>query len=90
MDEKLDNLIGHDVVLDTAGPLVYLGRLESCDAVGFWLTEADVHNSDDGHAPREQYIAESARDGVRVNRNRVFVLRPTVTSVSALADVATK
>jgi len=85
--DDLDNLIGHEVVLDTDGAMVYLGRLVSCRAGGFWLQEADVHNCNEGHATREQYVAESARDGIRVNRNRVFVIRQTVTSLSALSDV---
>jgi hypothetical protein len=83
----LDDLIGHDVVLDTAGPIVYLGRLVSYDDRGFWLESADLHNTAEGHATREQYVVESAKDGIRVNRRRVFVLRMTVFSVSALADV---
>lgn len=87
MSEKLESLIDQEVVLDTAGPMIYLGRMQSFSADGFWLTAADVHNENEGHAPREQYIAESARDGIRVNRERVFVFRHTVISVSALADV---
>ncbi len=88
MPPSLDDLIGCKVVLDTAGPTVYLGLLSSCDADGFWLTDADVHNGDEGHAPREQYIAEASRHGIRVNRQRVFVFRHTVISVSALKDAA--
>lgn len=90
MSEHLDSLVGREVVLDTAGPTVYLGRLASYDADGFVLTEADVHNGTEGHAPREQYLAESARDGIRINRDRVFVFRRTVISISALTDVATE
>jgi hypothetical protein len=82
-------LVGSEVVVDTAGSMVYLGRLVSLDATGLWLEEADVHNVEEGHAPREQYIAESARDGVRVNRARVFVFQHTVLSLSALKDVVT-
>lgn len=87
LGQDLDDLAGRLVVLDTEGPMVYLGRLESCRPEGFWLTEADVHNCNEGHAVREQYVAESAIDGIRVNRARVFVFRHTVTSVSALSDV---
>jgi hypothetical protein len=85
--ENLETLIGKEVVLDTAGPLVYLGVLAAVEAHGFWLDRADVHNVEEGHATREQYIAESGRDGIRANRQRVFVLRATVASISALQDV---
>jgi len=87
LTDSLDNLIGKEVVLDTEGPMVLIGRLASCEIDGFWLEQADVHNCNDGHAKREQYIAESARDGIRVNRERVFIFRRAVVGVSALADV---
>ncbi|MGQ9649747.1 MAG: hypothetical protein ACUVXJ_06540 [Phycisphaerae bacterium] len=89
MPDSLDSLIGKEVVLDTEGPMVFIGRLVSYNADGFWLEQADVHNCKDGHAQREQYIAESARDGIRVNRERVFIFRRAVVGVSALADVTT-
>ena len=87
MSAHLDALLGREVILDTAGPIMYLGRLVAHDEFGFLLADADVHNRDEGHASREQYIVESRREGIRVNRNRVFVLRQTVFSVSALSDV---
>ena len=87
MIANLDNLIGQAVVLNTAGPMVYLGQLVAHDADGFWLEQADVHNCNEGHAKHEQYITESAIDGIGVNRKRVFVLRHTVVDLSALADV---
>lgn len=86
MAGALDTWIGREVVLDTSGPVVYLGKLVGIEESGFVLEQADVHNVDEGHATREQYIAESCRDGIRVNRARVFVMRTVVTSVSLLAD----
>lgn len=87
MSEGLESLIGQEIVLDTAGAVVYLGRLVEVHEHGFWLCDADVHNVDEGHATREQYIAESRRDGIHVNRERVFVMRHAVLSLSRLADV---
>jgi len=89
MSGSLDELVGCEVVLDTAGPIVYLGKLTCIDERGFWLEDADLHNTSEGHATREQYIAEAARDGIRVNRRWICVLRPTAISISALADVVT-
>ena len=86
MPGSLDSWIGREVVLDTAGPVVYLGTLAAVEENGFLLEKADVHNVDEGHATREQYIVESSMDGIRVNRAHVFVLRQTVTSVSLLSD----
>jgi hypothetical protein len=85
--EPFDSLVGQNVVLDTAGPFIYLGRLISYSSDSFLLADADVHNTEDGHAPREQYITEAARDGIRPNRTRVFILRASVVSVSSLDEV---
>jgi hypothetical protein len=80
-------LVGRTVVLDTAGPILYIGRLRTADASGFWLEEADVHDCREGHASKEQYIVEARLAGVRVNRQRVFVLNAAVISLSALDDI---
>ncbi len=85
--ESLEDFLDHEVVLDTAGPIFYLGRLLKITESGYWLEQADLHDVREGHAPREQYIAESRRDGIRVNRRMVFVLKQTVISISALNDV---
>lgn len=84
-----NELVGREVVLDTLGPIIYLGTLVAQDDRGFSLENADLHNASEGHATREQYIVESAREGVRVNRRRIFVLRQAVYSISALSDVLT-
>jgi len=84
-----NELVGREVVLDTLGPIIYLGTLVAQDDRGFSLENADLHNASEGHATREQYIVESAREGIRVNRRRIFVLRQAVYSISALSDVLT-
>ena len=87
----LDVYLNKRVVLDTAGPMIYIGLLEGYDERGYWLREADVHDRSDGHCTKEQYVNESrelARDGtVRSNRRRVFVERSAVISVSALDEI---
>jgi hypothetical protein len=79
------------VVLDTAGPMIYIGSLDAIDDRGYWLSDADVHDRSDGHSPKEVYISEAhdlEKGGSRrVNRRRVFVERSAVISVSALDDV---
>ena len=84
MESGSEELLGQVVVLDTAGPLVYLGTLDAVIDEGFWLRDADVHNRTDGHANNELYVLEASRDGVRVNRRRVLVMRSIVTSISPL------
>ncbi len=78
-------------MLDTQGPLVYIGLLEAVDERGYWLSEVDVHDRDEGHSTKEKYVNDASvlhRAGARqVNRRRVFVERSAVVSVSALEDV---
>jgi len=87
MTDDLQAWIGRRIVLDTAGPILYLGTLEKVSPAGVWLTEADVHDCRDGHASKEVYLIEAGRHGVTPNRRRVFVLAGSVFSVSALEDI---
>ncbi len=94
MDSSLDRFLEQRVVIDTAGPMLYIGRLDSYADRGYWLTDADVHDRSDGHSTKEMYVNEAhelERTGNRrVNRRRVFVERHAVVSVSLLADVVTE
>ncbi|MCK4341706.1 MAG: hypothetical protein KAY37_08295 [Phycisphaerae bacterium] len=87
----LDDFLNRPVVLDTPGPLLYIGQLDAFDERGFWLSEADVHDRSEGHSTNEKYINDAhllEKAGSRhVNRRRVFVERSAVVSISALADV---
>ncbi len=85
--DPLAALLGEEVVLDTAGPIVYLGRLAAVLPTGFWLEDADVHDRADGHATKELYLREARALGIRAARLRVFVVRDAVISVSRLADI---
>ncbi len=87
--DSLRDLIGQSVVLDTPGHIIYLGRLVEVDETGMWLEQADVHDCSEGHAGKEFYIIESAHYGIRVSRRRVFVLRNSIMSASALDDIVT-
>jgi hypothetical protein len=87
----LDIYLNRRIVLDTSGPLIYIGLLEAHDERGYWLLDADVHDRSDGHSTKEQYVAQSyemEKDGSpRANRRRVFVERHAVISLSALEDI---
>ena len=88
---SLDQFVDRCVVLDTQGPLVYIGLLTAIDERGYWLADADVHDRDEGHSTKEKYINDASllhRSGARqINRRRVFVERGAVVSLSALEDV---
>ncbi len=87
----LDDYLERRVVLDTQGPLLYIGQLVAYDERGYWLDDADVHDRDEGHSTKEKYINDAyllERSGARtMNRRRVFVERTAIVSLSALDDV---
>jgi hypothetical protein len=87
LGESLDLLVGREVVIDTASPYVILGRLSSWDEQLLVLEKADVHDLRDTTTTRENYIVDSLRHGIRINRRRVFVSRRDVVCLSALEDV---
>ena len=87
LSETLDEYAGRQVVVDTAGTIVYLGVLKAVTNVGLWLENADLHDCHEGHAGKELYVYEAKRDGIRTNRKRLFVMRSAVISIAALEDV---
>ncbi len=87
MTDTLERLVNEQVVLDTATPIVYIGRLVEVADRTLVLRDADMHDFRDGHATKEVYLAEARRDGVTMNRREVVVMRSVVISVSRLTDV---
>lgn len=87
MTDPLERMVNEQVVLDTATPIVYIGKLLEITDHVFVLEEADMHDCRDGHANKEVYLAEAYRDGVAVNRRKVVVMKSVVISVSRLADI---
>jgi hypothetical protein len=87
MSDPLVQWLNEEVVLDTATPIVYIGRLIEVGEHTFVLDSADMHDCRDGHAKKEHYLAEVKAEGVAVNRRCVVVMRSVVISVSRLQDV---
>ena len=87
METRLGAHVGAEVVLDTDGPFLYIGKLEAVEGGAAVLVEVDVHDTRDSPSTREVYIHETKRYGVRANRERVEVRLDRVTSFSRLGDV---
>jgi hypothetical protein len=83
----MKELIGRTVVVDTATSYLYIGDLAEVNADCVVLTQVDVHDRKDIDISKERYILDSRRHGVKPNRERTFVLREHVVSISALDDV---
>jgi hypothetical protein len=85
----LEILCGRIVILDTSGPLIYIGTLKSVHTDILVLEEADVHDTNDSRSTKDFYIAQARDLGVRANRAMVMVHRGYVISISLLEDVMT-
>ncbi len=85
----IESLIGHEVVLDTAGPITFLGTLSQICEDGYWLQNADFRDRSEGHVTKERYVCEARQSGIRPNRQSLFVFARTVISISRLQDVIT-
>ena len=87
MSSKCDlPLHGLTVVIDTAGPRVYIGRFDQEDAAGILLHDADVRDLESIEA-KEPYVQRSAKYGVFKNTDRVKVPRAEVVSVRRLSEI---
>ena len=86
-DSLLEQLRGRQVVIDASSQFVHLGTLTGYDEKYLVLEQADVHDLRDTTKTRENYVVDSRRLGIRVNRERVLVRIDEIVSMSALEDV---
>jgi len=84
---ELDGFLEKDVVLDTRGAIIYLGRLVKVFEHFYELADADVHDVVDGRTSKELYVMEARKHGVKKNRKRVHVRKAEIVSISRLEDV---
>ncbi len=84
---ELDGFMEKEVVLDTRGAILYLGRLARVLDHFYELADADVHDVVEGRTSKELYIMEARKHGVKKNRKSVFVRKAEIISISRLEDV---
>jgi len=84
---RLQELVGNDVVLDTASPYLYIGRLVEVDEWIIRLEDVDVHDASETRTTKEVYVIEASKFGVKKNRRSVLVRTDRVVSISLLSDV---
>lgn len=73
------------VVVETVGPLTYVGRFDTEDESGVHLINVGVHDAAEGS--REDYVRRSARFGVRTDRKHLVVPRAEVSRITPLGEV---
>jgi hypothetical protein len=76
-------LHGITVVVETNGPHTYVGRFDHEDQAGVHLLDVGVHDASGGSG-REEYLARTARFGVRVDRKHLTVPRAEIAALTRL------
>lgn len=79
--------LGTTVVVDTDGPLCYIGHLDAMDAQVLTLGDVAIYDRQAAHAEYELYLVEAAKYGHAVARREVKVPLGRVLSLSRLSDV---
>jgi small nuclear ribonucleoprotein (snRNP)-like protein len=84
----LESLLGQVVVVDLKSSYVCLGTLVASDEHYFELRDADLHDFRDSTATREVYVYDSARFGIRRNRERVLIRQDDVVAITRFEDIS--
>ena len=74
------------MVIETRGPLTYVGRFDTEDDAGVHLLNVGVHDAAAGGST-EDYVRRSARFGVRAERPHLVVPRQEVVRITKLVDL---
>ena len=88
-NRSIHELLDRDIVIDTQGPTVIIGRLVRIAEDGYVLEDADVHDRAEGHSGKELYTITAAKFGVRINRRKTYIPRHQAVAISALEDIVT-
>lgn len=79
-------LHGITVVVETAGPVVYVGRCDTMDDETILLLDADEHDENESGISKAQYLEKAARFGVWKKHDRLAVSMRDVVSVTRLGE----
>jgi hypothetical protein len=74
------------VVVETRGPLTYVGRFDTEDEAGVHLLNVGLHDASAGGS-REEYLRRSARFGIRAERQHLVVQRREIMRITRLVDM---
>ena len=84
----LQEFIGSVVVGDLADGYLVIGTLSAAGPQHLGFSEADLHDHRESSTPRDVYLIETRKFGIRVNRKRVDIPRHLLVAISRLSDVA--
>jgi hypothetical protein len=80
-------LHGITVVVETHGPRTYVGRYDSEDERGVHLLDVGIHDEQTA-APKDEYVRQSAKFGVRSEHRHVVVPIDQVARITPLGELS--
>ena len=79
-------LHGITVLVETGGPVTYLGRFDSEDGAGVHLLDVGVHDAG-GSVSKDEYVRKSMKFGIKVDRRHLVVPKGDVTRIVRLTEL---
>ncbi len=80
-------LHGITVVVETHGPLTYVGRYDSEDEQGVLMLDVGLHDAAAG-VSKEDYVRKSARFGIQSDHKRFVVPAAQVARITRLGEMS--
>ena len=81
-------LHGITVVLETTGPVLYVGRYHEETSTGVLLHDVAEHRAEPGGVPREEFLRKTLKFGVHATRKHLVVPTAEVRRISRLLEWA--
>ena len=80
-------LHGITVVVETNGPLTYVGRYDSQDEAGVHMLDVGVHDRTGGGS-KDEYVSKSAKFGIRSDHKHLVVPAGQVVRITKLGSLS--
>lgn len=81
------DLHGITVVLETTGPVTYVGRFDTRDERGVHLLNLAIHDAATSAQSLEEFLARAHKFGIRAERKHLVVPDAEVMRIRRLAEV---
>jgi hypothetical protein len=82
-------LHGITVVVETNGPLTYIGRYDSEDAHGVHVLDVGVHDESVG-GTKDEYVRKSAKFGIRPDHKHLIIPTEQVVRITRLGSLVSE
>jgi hypothetical protein len=81
-------LHGITVVVETVGPLTYVGRFDTQDERGVYLLNVAVHDRSDSGPTLDEFLARTRKFGVKAAQKHLVLPPDQVVRIRLLAEVS--